>query len=173
MPTAARAPARPQAPPRLDLDVRLALVDAAMSVRLDQAAVAFEVNTAHLPGADPVPRIAETLPLPLTPAAEPSPYRTPIADLLHRARQRIETDGWCRDAVFDESGAVCPIRAIRLEAAGDRRLADDACVLLLDRIQDQFADAETIPSWNAAQTSAAPVLLALDRAAHHAHTHNA
>ncbi|MFG6294378.1 DUF6197 family protein, partial [Streptomyces rochei] len=108
------------APPVLDLDARLALVDAAMSARLDQAAVAFEVNTAHLPGADPVPHIADTGPVPLTPAAEPSPYRTPIADLLHRARQRIEADGWCRDAVFDESGAVCPIRAIRLEAAGDR-----------------------------------------------------
>ncbi|MGR6538886.1 DUF6197 family protein [Streptomyces rochei] len=160
------------APPVLDLDARLALVDAAMSARLDQAAVAFEVNTAHLPGADPVPHITETAPVPLTPAAAPSPYQTPIADLLHRARQRIEADGWCRDAVFDESGAVCPIRAIRLEAAGDRRLADDACVLLLDRIQDQFAWAETIPSWNATQTSVAPVLLALDRAAHHAHTHN-
>ncbi|WP_322500812.1 hypothetical protein TR631_12450 [Streptomyces rochei] len=160
------------APPVLDLDARLALADAAMTVRLGQAAVAFEVNTAHLPGADPIPHIAETLPVPLTPAAEPSPYRTPIADLLHRARQRIETDGWCRDAVFDESGAVCPIRAIRLEAAGDRHLADDACVYLLDRIQADFTWAETIPSWNAAQTSAGPVLLTLDRAAHHAHTHN-
>ncbi|MFE6429355.1 hypothetical protein ACFVOB_28340 [Streptomyces rochei] len=157
--------------PVLDLDARLALADAAMTVRLDQAAVAFEVNTAHLPGADPVPHIAETLPVPLTPAAAPSLYRTPIADLLHRARIRIETDGWCRDAVFDESGAVCPIRAIRLEAHGDRRLADDACVYLLDRIQADFTWAETIPSWNAAQTSAAPVLLALDRAAHQAHTH--
>ncbi|MFJ2697442.1 hypothetical protein ACIO5Z_14610 [Streptomyces rochei] len=161
------------APPVLDLDARLALAGAAMTVRLDQAAVAFEVNTAHLPSADPIPHIAETLPPALAPAAAPSPYRTPIADLLHRARQRIETDGWCRDAVFDETGAVCPIRAIRLEAAGDRRLADDACVYLLDRIQDQFADAETIPSWNAAQTSAAPILLTLDHAAHHAHTHNA
>jgi hypothetical protein len=130
------------------------------------------VNTAHLPGADPVPHIAETAPLPLTPAAAPSPYSTPIADLLHRARLRIEADGWCRDNLFDESGAVCPIRAIRLEARGDRRLADDACVLLLDRIQRDFADAETIPSWNAQQTSPAPVLLAFDRAAHHAHTHN-
>ncbi|MFD5294766.1 hypothetical protein ACFWJU_06120 [Streptomyces mutabilis] len=156
------------APPVLNLDARLALVDAAMNVRLAEAAVAFEVNTAHLPGADPVPHIAETLPL----APSQYQYRTPIADLLHRARIRIETNGWCRNNLFDETGAVCPIRAIRLEAHGDRRLADDACVLLLDRIQDQFAEAETIPSWNAAQTSAAPVLLALDRAAHHAHNHN-
>ncbi|MGV9588249.1 DUF6197 family protein [Streptomyces tendae] len=158
------------APPVLDLDARLALVDAAMSVRLAEAAVAFEVNTAHLPGADPIPHIVEA-PLP-APAAAPSPYRTPLADLLYRARMRIETDGWCRDAVFDESGAVCPIRAIRLEARGDRDLAHDACVALLDAIQQQFADAETIPSWNAQQTAVGPVLAAFDRATHHAHTRN-
>ncbi|CAL9648681.1 DUF6197 family protein [Streptomyces sp. enrichment culture] len=168
MSTAVRTPAA--APPVLDLDARLALVDAAMTVRLAEAAVAFEVNTAHLPGADPVPHIAET-PLP-EPAATPSPYQSPLADLLYRARQRIETDGWCRDAVFDESGAVCPIRAIRLEARGDRDLAHDACVALLNAIQGQFAHAETIPSWNAQQTSVGPVLAAFDRATHHAHAHN-
>ncbi|CAM5393863.1 putative protein OS=Streptomyces tendae OX=1932 GN=GUR47_38335 PE=4 SV=1 [Streptomyces tendae] len=166
MPTLAHAPASPQAPPVLDLDARLALVDAAMTVRLAEAAVAFEVNTAHLPGADPIPHIAET-PLPA-----PSPYRTPLADLLHRARLRIEADGWCRDAVFDESGAVCPIRAIRLEARGDRGLAHDACVALLDAIQRQFAGAETIPSWNAQQTSGGPVLAAFDCAASRAHARN-
>lgn len=165
--TLAHAPASPQAPPALDLDARLALVDAAMTVRLAEAAVAFEVNTAHLPGADPVPHIAET-PMPAL-AATPSPYRTPLADLLYRARLRIETDGWCRDAAFDESGAVCPIQAIRLEARGDRDLAHNACVALLDAIQERFADAETIPSWNARQTSHGPVLAAFDRATHHAH----
>jgi hypothetical protein len=158
------------APPVLDLDARLALVDAAMTIRLDQAAVAFEVNTAHLPGADPIPHITEILPH--LPAVAPSLYRTPLADLLHRARTRIETDGWCRDAVFDETGAVCPIQAIRLEARGDRDLTHDACVALLDAIQDQFADAETLPSWNTQQTSATPVLAAFDRAAHHVHTRN-
>lgn len=170
MPTLAHAPASPQAPPVLDLDARLALVDAAMTVRLDQAAVTFEVNTAHLPGADPIPHIAEA-PLP-APTVAPSPYRTPLADLLHRARQRIEAVGWCRDAVHDETGAVCPIQAIRIEARGDRDLAHDACVALLDAIQDQFADAETIPSWNAQQASAGPVLQAFDRATRHAHTRN-
>lgn len=156
-----------QAPPRLGLDARLALVDAAMTVRLDQAAIAFEVNTAHLPAAEPS-NIADVVPL--TPAPALSPYRTPVAGLLHRARIRLETDGWCQDALFDDQGAVCPIRAIRLEARGDRRLADDACVLLLDRIQDDYAWAETIPSWNAEQTSPQPVLRAFDHAAHHAHT---
>ncbi|MFF6966265.1 hypothetical protein ACFY9G_23220 [Streptomyces anthocyanicus] len=166
MSTATIAPAAPV----LDLDARLALVDAAMTVRLDEAAVAFEVNTAHLPGADPIPHIAET-PLP-APAAAPSPYRTPLADLLHRARLRIESDGWCRDAAFDESGAVCPIQAIRLEARGDRDLAHDACVALLDAIQDNFADAETIPSWNRQQANVRPVLAAFDRATHRAHARN-
>lgn len=154
------------APPVLDLDARLALVDAAMTVRLAEAAVAFEVNTAHLPGADPIPHIAE-VPLP-APADAPSLGRTQLADLLYRARLRIETDGWCRDAVFDASGAVCPIQAIRLEARGDRDLAHDACVALLNAIQQQFADAETIPSWNAQQTSAGPVLAAFHRAFHRA-----
>ncbi|MET8113785.1 DUF6197 family protein [Streptomyces prasinus] len=154
------------APAVLDLDARLALADALMTVRLDEAAVAHEVRTAHLPGADPVPDI--TTPLPLSPTAAPNPYRTPLAGLLHRARTRLETDSWCRTALFDESGAVCPIRAIRLEAAG-RDQAHDACVLLLDAIQADFPGAETIPSWNADQTSPTPVLHAFDRAANHAH----
>lgn len=157
------------APAALDFETRLALVEAAMTVRLDEAAVAYEVRTAHLPAADPIPHIADTLPAQLTPTAAPTPYTTPIAGLLHRARTRLETDGWCRTALFDESGAVCPIRAIRLEAAS-RDQVHDACVLLLDAIQAGFPDAETIPSWNAAQTSPAPVLHAFDRATQHAHT---
>ncbi|MGW6218410.1 DUF6197 family protein [Streptomyces olivaceus] len=170
MPTTTRAPATRQAPPVLDLDARLALTGAVMTARLDEAAVEFEVNTAHLPGADPVPHITEA-PLP-APAVTPSPYRTPVADLLHRARQRIEKAGWCRDAVRDEAGAVCPIQAIRLESGGDRDAAHDACVALLDAIQHQFPAADTIPSWNAQQRTATPVIAAFDRATRHAHTHN-
>jgi hypothetical protein len=141
-----------------------------MTSRLDEAAVAFEVNTAHLPGADPVPHIAETLPLPLTLSAAPSPYRTPVADLLHRARGRLSADGWCRTALYDDAGAVCPIRALRLEARGDRDLADDACVLFLEVVRRDFPGTETIPSWNAAQTNPTAVLLAFERAADLAHT---
>ncbi|MFF9118294.1 hypothetical protein ACF09Y_22290 [Streptomyces massasporeus] len=156
----------PQAATELDLDVRLALIDAAMSVRLDEAAIAFEVRTAYIPGAEPLPEITVPPVLPLTPA--PCLYSTPLAALLHRARVRIETDGWCRDALVDEQGARCPIGAIRVEATS-RDQADNACILLLDVIQQDFADA-TIPSWNAAQTSPTPVLHYLDRAAQHAHT---
>lgn len=160
--------ASPRPAPELDLEARLLLLGAVMDERLAEAAVAFEVNTAHIPAADPIPEI--TAPLRLTPTAVPFPYNTPLASLLHRARVRIETDGWCRDAIRDEQGARCPIGAIRIEAA-NRDQADDACVLLLDVIQRDFADA-TIPSWNAAQPSATPVLRYLDRAAQHAHNHN-
>ena len=155
-------------PPELDLDARLALRLTDMTARLDQAAVAFEVNTAHIAGADPVPVITEVVPL--TPVLAPAacPYNTPIAATLWRARIRIETDGWSTEAAVDEQGARCPIGAIRAEAA-DRHTADDACTLLLDVIQAAFPTAETIPSWNAEQTSPAPVLLQLGRAADLAH----
>lgn len=165
----AASPPRAPASTHLDLEARLALVGALMAGRLDEAAVAFEVNTAHIPSADPIPE--DTAPLRLTPRPAPCPYSTPIAATLHRAHIRLEADGWCRDSLFDEAGAICPIRAIRLEAVS-RREADDACVLLLDAIQRDFATAETIPSWNAAQTSAAPVLLAFNRATELAHARN-
>jgi hypothetical protein len=142
---------------RLTFDERLALASLAVDARID---------TTPLDLADVIRLPIDTPP----PAAGPAPYRTPIAALLHRARVRIETDGRCRDALFDESGAICPIRAIRLEAA-NRGQADDACFLLLEVIKRHW-QADTIPSWNAQQTSTAPVLLAFDRAAAHAHDRN-
>jgi hypothetical protein len=146
-----------------DLDARMALTLAEMDGRCTTAVMAVDVNSAHI--ATEVPEIAA--PLPLTPTLAPSPYSTPLAGLLHRARNRIVVDGWCRDALHDDQGAICPIRAIRLEATS-RHEADDACVLLLESIQRDF-QAETIPSWNATQTSPAPVLLAFDRATELAH----
>jgi hypothetical protein len=154
------------APVELDLDARMALTLAVMDGRCTTAVLAVDINSAHI--ATDTPEI--TAPLPLTPTLAPSPYSTRIAGLFHRARNRIAADGWCRDALHDDQGAVCPIRAIRLEAAS-RHEADDACVLLLDSIQRTFR-AETIPSWNAAQTGPAPVLLAFDRAAELAHNRN-
>lgn len=142
----------------LTFDERLALAALAVDAR---------TNTQPLDLADVI-RLPEAAPTRLTPTAAPCPYTTPIAGLLHRARTRLERDGWCRDNLFDEQGAICPIRAIRLEAH-TRGQADDACVLLLEAIQRDFTNAETVPSWNAAQTSPAPVLLAFDRAAELAH----
>ena len=160
--------ASPRPAPELDLETRLALVGIEMDARINRAAVAYEVNTAHI-ATDPAPPATEVVPLTPTLAPAACPYSTPIAATLWRARNRIETDGWSTEAAVDEQGARCPIGAIRAEAA-DRRQADDACVLLLDVIQQHFADAETIPSWNAEQTSPAPVLLQLGRAADQAHT---
>lgn len=163
------APAQASPPttaPVLDFEARLALTLAEMDGHCRTAVLAVDINSAHIP----VEATEFTAPLQLTPTLAPNPHATPIAGLLQRARQRIITDGWCRDAIFDEAGAVCPIRAIRLEAHGDRRLADDACVLLLESIERAFPGANTIPSWNAGQTSAAPVLLQFDQAAHLAHS---
>ncbi|MFJ9012321.1 hypothetical protein [Streptomyces canus] len=176
MTTTLHAPASPPRPaPRLDIDARLALCLAVMDERCTLALLAVDVNTAHLPGADPIPDIPAVLPLTptLTPAPQPSLYSTPIADLLERARNYIATRGLLRGNLRDENdveGARCPIGALRYEAGVNRRLADDACVLLLDVIQAEFADADTIPSWVDAQTSPAPVLACMNRAAELAHT---
>lgn len=145
--------------PTLTLDDRLALTSLALDARLDQAAIAFEVNTAHLPAEPPVEITVPQQPQ----TAVPAPYSTPLADLLHRARARLQADGWSREAMLELDGRRCAIGAIRREAAS-RWQADDACVLLLEAIQQHW-QAETIPSWNARQPSIAPVLLAFGRAA--------
>lgn len=162
MTTTTLAPASP--PPALDLDARLALLDALMTVRLDQAAVAFEVNTAHIEGADPISAVADVVPL--TPTLPPPvcPYETPVAALLWRARVRIETDGWARQLRDDQAMARCPAGAIEIEAS---TASEDASArrLLFEAIQRDFPQAESIPSWNDAQADARLPLLYLDRAA--------
>ncbi|MFG3660255.1 hypothetical protein [Streptomyces sp. NPDC047706] len=150
------------APVELGLDARLALVGALMDERLALANIAFEVDTAHLPAADPIPNV--TAPPPIEPAAEPCPYSTPAAATLHRARIRLETAGWCTGQLRDEQGAACAIGAIRA-AADSRSAADDACAVLLEAVQRDFAHVQTIPSWNDGQTQPRLILLYLDRAA--------
>ena len=152
-------------PPSLDLDDRLALASLAMDERITRAGLAVDINSAHIV-IDPLPEA--TIPQP--PAATPSPYRTPLAALLHRARVRIETDGWARGACRDEDGRRCAIGAIRIEAAS-RNEADDASALLLEVVAREFG-ADTVPSWNDAQHSPRPVLLGLDRAAELANNRN-
>jgi hypothetical protein len=152
------------APVAFDLDARLAEVGAIMDGRLTYANVRFEVDTAHLPGADPIPEI--TAPPAVPPAPVPCPYTTPLATVLHQAQTRLEA-GWCTGALRDEAGAVCLIGAIRAVSAS-RREADDASALLLEVVQREFGG-DTVPSWNDAQTSPRPVILALGRAAELAH----
>ena len=169
MTTTHRALASP--PPVLDLDTRLALLDVEMDARLGEAALAFAINTAHIAGADPIVETAPVVPLTPTLAPAANPYDTPLAALLHRARVHIETRGWLQGGLREDHGTRrCPIGAIRTEAIGRRDDADDACVLLLEAIQADFPDAETIPSWNDdRRTTYASVIRMFNEAALRAH----
>uniref|UniRef100_UPI003F49AE06 DUF6197 family protein n=1 Tax=Streptomyces achromogenes TaxID=67255 RepID=UPI003F49AE06 len=151
--TARAAPTGPTTPTpapadgdRLSLDARLAAVEAAMTVKLDEAAVAHEVRTAHI---DTAPLdLADVITAPLTPAP-PQTYTTPVATLLERAHHRMETGGWCAGALADEDGAHCMLGAIRKEAGGDRGLEADAVSVVLDAIRRRFGgDVDSVPSFN-------------------------
>ncbi|MEU5599211.1 hypothetical protein [Streptomyces sp. NPDC020298] len=139
-------------PAELSLEDRLALVDAAMTVRLDEAALAYEVNTAHIP-TEPVD-LADVVTAPIAPVStvpQPLPdlYPTPVAALLQRAHHRLMTGGWCKDGLVDEDGARCMLGAIRIEARGDRGLEADAAAVLLDAIRRTFGDdVDSVPSFN-------------------------
>lgn len=153
-------------PPTLTLDQRLALASLAMDDRLDQAAVAFEVNTARIPSEPPV-----DLAGPILPVLEPQPASAvaPLAACLRQARNILQERGWTRGELRRD-GAVCAVAAIRA-AAASRSHADDACAILLDAIRQELPDAATVPSWNDAQTTAGPVLRMLDKAAQLAERH--
>ncbi|MFI7396409.1 DUF6197 family protein [Streptomyces tendae] len=133
----------------LTLEARLAAVEALMSIRLDEAAVAHEVRTAHI---DTTPvDLADVITVPLTPTLQPSTPQpgTPVAALLERARARMETDGWRAGALSDESGAVCLLGAIRKEAGGDRGLETDAASVVLDAIHRRFGThVDSVPEFN-------------------------
>lgn len=159
MTTTTRAPAtRPQAKlaEPITFDERLALASLAVDAR---------INTQPLNLADIIRHPVET-PVP----AAPCPYRTPLAALLHRAKVRLERDGWCKGQLRDGARA-CLIGHIRTEAAS-RGQADDACAVLLEAIRRDFRDAETVASWNDAQRGPRFPLLYLGRAAELAHARN-
>lgn len=153
------------APVELDLDARLALVGAEMDARLSLANLSFEVDTAHIESADPIPEVVA--PPKLVPVIAPCPYSTPIAATLHRARVRLETDGWCAGQLR-EGEQRCLIGVIRA-VAGSRGAANDACAVLLEAIQRDFK-VRSIPEWNDQQKGARLPLLYLDRAATLAHS---
>ncbi|MFI5963775.1 hypothetical protein ACIA8J_16540 [Streptomyces asoensis] len=139
----------------LGLEARLAAVDALMTLRLEEAAVAHEVRTAHL-AVDPVD-LAEVITVPLAPArqpAAPAAYRTPAAALLERAHHHMRTAGWCAGALTDDDGSVCLLGALHAEAGGDQDLVVDASVILLDAIRRRFHD-ESVPAFNDRQRSGA------------------
>ncbi|MFJ9351748.1 hypothetical protein [Streptomyces sp. NPDC101237] len=161
------APAADTADP--GLEARLAARLADMTVRLEVAAVAHEVRTAHL-STDPVD-LADVITTPYAPvtapAAMPPPtYRTPVAALLERAQHRMETAGWCTGALTDAFGAVCLMGAIRIEARGDAGLAADAEEVLLDAIRREFGDdVPSVPWFNDRQRNGRVPARMLGRAA--------
>ncbi|MFC7994338.1 hypothetical protein ACFUV2_34250 [Streptomyces pilosus] len=150
----------------LSLDARLAAVEAAMTVRLEEAAVAHEVRTAHI-HTDTVD-LGDVLTVPIAPAptTPAQAYTSPIAALLERARHRMETRGWCAGAATDEHGAVCMIGAIRAEAGGNRALEADAASVVLDTIRRRFGDhIGSVPTFNDAHGTGRIPLRTLDQAA--------
>lgn len=158
------APVAPAPALPLDLEARLAAVDAAMTVRLQVAGLAVDVNTAHL-SHEPVDW-ADVVRGPVDhPPPAPAPLPTPVADLISRARHRMLVGGWCATGYRDEAGAMCLAGAVRAEAGGDRRMEMAALDLILTTIRTELDPAaETVPSWNDAQPSARMPLRILDHA---------
>ncbi|MGW2841840.1 DUF6197 family protein [Streptomyces sp. NPDC001493] len=139
----------PTPPKPLSLDERLALINTEMTLRLDEAAVAHEVNTAHI-STEHV-NLADTVTVPLTPTLQPppTPYPTPVAALLQRAHHRLLTGGWCAGAYQDEDGALCLFGAIRVESRRDLGLEMNAVAVVMDAIRRQFGDRyDSVPSFN-------------------------
>ncbi|MFJ2575023.1 hypothetical protein ACIOYT_31980 [Streptomyces halstedii] len=164
--------ASPASAAPLTLEERLTLVNTTMTARLDEAAVAYEVNTSHIPTGSLALADVITHPLDTGPPAPPVLYPTPVAALLQRAHHRLLTGGWCKDALADEDGAHCMLGAIRIQARGDRGLEASAATVLLDAIHRQFGDAAaTVPSFNDAHRSGRVPMRMLTHAADLANTH--
>ncbi|MFI0968116.1 hypothetical protein ACH4S8_43245 [Streptomyces sp. NPDC021080] len=143
----------PPARPGASLEARLAAVQEEMDARLALAAVAYEVNTAHIetPPVDWTRIGAPSAPGAPAPAAPPGPApdATPVAALLHRASLRLRTDGWCAGTLTDEDGSLCSQGAIRSESGGDRHLEAQAMAVLLEAIRRRFGPhVESVPSFN-------------------------
>ncbi|WP_411575200.1 hypothetical protein [Streptomyces fradiae] len=153
-------------PAALTLEERLTLVNMEMTARLNEAAVAHAVNTAHIP--IELVDLADVVTVPLTPTLQPQPepYPTPVAALLQRAHHRLLTGGWCSGALVDEDGARCLLGAIRAEAGGDSGLEADAASVLLDAIRRRFGEhVDSVPSFNDAHGSGRVPMRMLDQAA--------
>ncbi|GAA3163663.1 hypothetical protein [Streptomyces ramulosus] len=163
----ARTPTTSEAAPDLSLEARMTAIDAQMTVKLDEAAVAFEVNTARIPS-EPV-HLADLVTAPAEPAPHPLPdlYPTPVAALLQRAHHRLVTDGWCAGALVDEQGARCLLGALRKEAGRDHAMASRGLEVLMDAIRRKFGPqaAESVPSFNDSWANGRIPIRMLDEAA--------
>ncbi|MCC3654744.1 hypothetical protein LIX60_25420 [Streptomyces sp. S07_1.15] len=146
----APAPARDHAAPPVpeavpDLDARMAATDAAMTVRLELAALALDVDAS---APETVLRLEDVITGPVQlPEPEETPYPTPAAAALQRAARRLTDGGWCRGALIDAEGARCLYGAVRAEAPTARAEAD-ALAVLLDAIRRRFPGAGSVPDAN-------------------------
>lgn len=139
------------APVELDLDARLAAVDAAMTLRLDEAAVGWEVNTAHLPGV-----AVEHLPVDTPPAED----TTPVDALLRRAQQRILRDGWARTGARNNTGGRCLLEVLHAEA---RSHADESEARIL--LRRALGGSDPVPEQNRRLRNASQAAAVLGAAA--------
>lgn len=137
-----------------------------MDERIAHASAAIEINTAHIP-IDPIPHV-DAAPL-FTPTPTTCPYSTPIAATLWHATQQLATRGWCAGAMYGTDGALCLYGAIDLATThgGHRR---DAMRLLLEVIRRDFADSDSVPTWNDRHGTPALAHRYLDQATQLAHT---
>ena len=148
------ADAKPVRRPVQGLEARMAAVMTDMDARLALAAVAYEVNTAHIETTPVdwfhvVTPSAPIAPAPAAPVPTPGPCATPIAALLHRASLRLQEGGWCTGALTDEEGRLCSQGAIRMESHGERHLEAQAMGVLLEAIRRRFGPhVESVPSFN-------------------------
>ncbi|WP_405996077.1 hypothetical protein [Streptomyces sp. NBC_00986] len=128
-----------------------------MTVRLEIAAVAHEVRTAHIHTSPVVLADVVTVPdalLHTAPAAPPAVYQSPVAALLDRAQRRMATGGWCAGTLTDEDGAVCMMGAIRAEAGGHQALEASALAVVRDALHRRFGDDDiSVPDFNDAHGS--------------------
>ncbi|RKN36682.1 DUF6197 family protein [Streptomyces hoynatensis] len=153
-PAASRAAPEQNTPAAaLDLETRLALTDAAMTLWLEETLLRAGIDAAHAETAlSPADFSTEALTAyaARTRPARPLPdlYPTPVAAVLQRAARRLETDGWCRGATRDATGARCLYGALRAEAR-DRRQETAALDVLLEAIRrDVDPDAASVPAAN-------------------------
>ncbi|SOD67082.1 hypothetical protein SAMN06297387_12856 [Streptomyces zhaozhouensis] len=155
----------------VDLETRLAAVDASMTVRLEAALLRLDIDAAApettIPFEDADTEALSAYVARTQPPPTPT-YRTPVAALLERAAHRIDRDGWCRDATRDAAGARCLYGGIAIEAATASE-EDAALKLLLETIQRHDPSTRTIPSHNASLRSGANAVQLLTKAAQLAH----
>ncbi|WP_411102460.1 hypothetical protein [Streptomyces sp. cmx-4-9] len=132
----------------LTLEERLALTGLAMDSRLDEAGLAFDIDTAHVD-------LPEILTAPM-----PTATRQPVAvdEVLQEAGRLIAAHGWIRGYVGSAATGYCAIGAIRAAAGGDGRLEDAAEAVLLARIRAEQPDVLSIGAWNDSQSGPAPVI---------------